>query len=536
MDNKQFDEHIKQALENLQGSYDPTAWQMLERSIASGGAPPEELEKHALDGALASRLSSLEAPMDTADWEKMEQRLSAEETATQIALEENFDSLLQQRLLNLETPLRNKHWLLMTRRLEEEFSFRYKLYRYRVAEIALTLLLVMTGLRFAPLGEQMLIRHWPDLAEKMKLTDIGNDSNLPLEETAVLPLPDATQASPPRMGKTNSPSASASDSPERETSDRSSSLTPPPSLGFAAQPPLQPDGGGRQLALPVRTSPVDPATAGKKTWSRSLAAGISRLPALKAKAQYAWETPKVTPEPAHNSRTLRFSILASADAAYVLTPSGKLSVFDTLLPTKSDTTIASGYGGGILVSLKSRRLEIQTGGLYSFKRYMPSTPVFLFETVNYYIRERFNGVQLDMLQVPLQLQYHFKDSGLWRFYGNAGVAGHFITSSIYEIERRRTLAFKVPGAPAAEGDLLEDNSSIRTEKYLPKGLLDGGNLQDNFYMTLNLGFGVERFVSSRWSLFVQPDYQHYLMSRGVGANRERFYAFSLNLGTKVSLK
>ncbi|MEY3368781.1 MAG: hypothetical protein RI973_1936 [Bacteroidota bacterium] len=535
MENKQFDEHIKQALENLQGSYDPAAWDALERRMASGGGPPAGLAEHALDGVVASRLSSMEVPMAAADWERMEQRIAADETASEKELEENLDQLLQQRLRNLESPLQNKHWLLMTRRLEEEFSLRYKLYRYRVAEIALTLLLVMTGLRFAPLGEQMLIRHWPDLAEKMDLAGADDDSNPPVEDTVALPTP-AVQAPASKAGKGDRPLASLPGRPDNESLQRITASALPPSLGFAALPPLRSYKSGNPLIHAVDAYVLEPGNSGKKTRSRGLTAGIAKLPALEANAQYDWETPQVTPEPASHNRMLRFSIFASTDAAYVFTPSGKLSVFDTLVPTRSDTTIAGGYGGGILVSLKSKRLEIQTGGIYSFRRYMPSTPVFLFETVNYYIRERFNGVQLDMLQVPLNLQYHFKDSGKWRFYGNAGIAGHFITSSMYEIERRRTLSFKVPGAPAAEGDLLEDNSSIRTEKYLPKGLLDGGNFQDNFYLTANLGFGVERFVSSRWSLFVQPNYQHYLMTHGVGANKERFFAFSLNFGTKVNLK
>lgn len=82
----------------------------------------------------------------------------------------------------------------------------------------------------------------------------------------------------------------------------------------------------------------------------------------------------------------------------------------------------------------------------------------------------------------------------------------------------------------------DDNRSIRQEKEFPEGLFDGGSLRDNYYLTANLGLGAERFLSSKWSIFLQPNYQHYLMSEGIGVNKDKFYTFSIYLGTKFSLK
>ena len=112
---------------------------------------------------------------------------------------------------------------------------------------------------------------------------------------------------------------------------------------------------------------------------------------------------------------LRFSIFTTTDFNYVKTPPDQLSVFDTLVKTAPNTTLASGYGGGVQISFKKDRWEFMTGGQYSFKRYIPNTPVFIFNTVNYYIKEDFNGIQLDIIQIPFNLNYHFKDRGKWRF-------------------------------------------------------------------------------------------------------------------------
>lgn len=254
------------------------------------------------------------------------------------------------------------------------------------------------------------------------------------------------------------------------------------------------------------------------------------------KSKFAWEMPQLPQLIFEKERELRFSIFTSTDISYVLTPPNKYSVFDTLVATDQDTTLASGYGGGILVNWKKDKWEIQTGGIYSFKRYIPNTPVFLFETVNYYIREEFNGVQLDQLQVPLNVNYHFKNQGKWRFYGIAGASGHFITASVYEIETKRTPSFNNFAILPPPAGLPADDKSIRQEKEFPDGLFDGGSIHDNFYLTANVGLGMERFVSPRWSVFFQPNYQHTLLTDGIGVNNDKFYTFSFYLGTKVSLK
>jgi hypothetical protein len=235
--------------------------------------------------------------------------------------------------------------------------------------------------------------------------------------------------------------------------------------------------------------------------------------------------------PADKPRQVRFSLFASSDLNYVFTPTTNLDVFDTLVRVNNDTAFALGYGGGILASFKMNRWEVQTGGVYSFRRYAPNTPKFTIETVGYYISEDFKGIQQDLLQVPLNVQYHFKNTGNWRFYGLAGASGYFITNVVYEIAFKREPTFALMAPPSGD-----ETRTLRDEKEFPQGLLDGGSFSDNFYLAANLGLGVERFISPRWSLFFQPNYHHYLLSQGVGTNKDKFYTLSFHLGTKVSLK
>ena len=556
MKGKHLDEHIKKALENLEVSYDPGSWDAFEERLDMASSDVGD----PLDKLVTERLAGFEVPLQPGGWDEMEQLIEAEETADLIENEAFIDNLAYEKLHHMEAPFQHSHWHLMAKRLEEEFSLRHKLYRYKVAEVALMALFLLTIIRFAPLAESLLQRQHEENPTEHLQNSPSPAQQSPFDQQQILP-----QAAPEKsesQSQEATPIASVllpenQVVPPVKNSKKTANGTVATASGWAENRNLGIGSDDKISALPFsQTSGVNSLTEPlsvaemlternfvnnnlKTPGTRTAQANTELLASLQpgpVQSKYAWEIPQIPQTFFEKESEVRFSLFTATDFSYVFTPSNRLSVFDTLVPTDPDTTLASGYGGGILISWKKDRWEFQTGGVYSFKRYIPNTPVFLFETVNYYIREEFHGVQLDLLQVPLNLQYHFKNTGKWRFYGNGGISGHFITSSVYEITHEKTPAFKIAAMPSPEGDVLEDNSTIRNEKEFPKGLFDGGKLRSNLYLTANIGFGVERFVSPKWSLFFQPNYQHYLMSEGIGTNKDKFYTVSFNLGTKVSLK
>ncbi|MFQ5445706.1 MAG: hypothetical protein ACE5FF_02130 [Saprospiraceae bacterium] len=528
--NKHLDEHIKQALENLEVHYDPDSWEVLEQRMDD--ALPAASD--ALDSLVAGSLAGLEVPVQPESWDLMQQRIEAEEAAEMIENEAQIDNLAYDKLHRISVPYQSSHWSLMARRLEEEYSLRQKLYRYKAAEVGLMVLLFLAIIRFLPYADSLLNPR--PSAPQMEQFQIAPPApgHLP---AATTPEHATTPSQPVAQAETGADNLTAASSgadaitheggttlatSKAGTNDRRGvqfqSLDMPfPKVASLAvsQAPLANTTSRhtrhRKAELPVLLTALDPAGVEPRT--------VNALILTKA-------------SPILEKSKLRFSVFSTIDYNYVFTPSNRISILDTLIATDSDTTAASGYGGGILVNFKKGRWEVQTGGIYSFKRYVPNTPVFLFETVKYYVEENFHGIQQDIFQVPLNLQYYFKDRGNWRIYGLGGASAHFITSSVYEIKYRRTPTFNF-GIPSAPGD---EDKSIRQEKEFPKGILDGGNLEDNLYFTANVGLGVERFVTPRWSLFFQPNYQHYLMKRGIGTNHDKIYTFSFYLGTKIGLK
>ena len=553
---KHFDQHIKRTLENLERGYDPGSWDTFEQRL-------DQAANEQVDDLVKEKLSGLEKSLPPSNWAALEQMIEADETAEIIENEVHLDNMAYEKLHDLEVPNSDHHWALMAKRLEEEFSLRHQLYRYKIAEISLMALLLLTVVRFMPYLDQLFpgetespvqideqqfkpvvpapayeldnqqqqIPAAPAQQQEQALpltTPIASlDAVRDVSATGLTAQTEDTRASNANhLGGTTEPDKSANDQSNSEGLEEIAVR----SLGELHNTPSTTSLFKKMVERNLKRSTLStPGTQNNGDGTPELLASIAPF---QVKSAYGWELPVLKDPVLGSSKQLRFSIFTSTNLNLITTPPNQLNVLDTLVPVAPNTTLASGYGGGILLSLKRNKVEFQTGGIYSFKRYIPNTPVFLFETLNYYVKEDFHGIQLDILQIPLNMQYHFKNSGNWRIYGSVGASSHFITSSVYEIKYQRTPTFSAMAPPSSP----DDTRSIRQEKDFPEGLFDGGELRDNFYLTANLGVGVERYVSPKWTVFIQPNYQHYLLSKGVGTNRDKIYALSFYLGTKFSLK
>ena len=552
---KHIDEQIRLKMENLEAGSDPSSWELLAHRM-------DFEAQQSVDHLFETRLGSLSVPVASASWDAMEQMIEADEAATVVETEAQIDNVAYDKLNSLQVPYKDHHWALMAKRLEEEFSLRHKLYKYKVAEMALMSLLLLTLVRFLPLVEGGWTQYSPS-AEQQRILE------KPQSETSSISLNNTSQtlqASPaqnnlvagtliaagtnkganltkpkigfilPTVGSLNSGSPSTENGFLAESfsyaaktyrfgSNPTSLNKELPLLEFSTA------SKARVKEIAERNTKQFNFMASKRQANPEAAA---LLPIGQVNSSYTWELQNVKTRPAKKHNDLRFGIFTTTDFNYVTTPPNHITVFGESVRTDYNETMASGYGGGVNVSWKRDRWEYQTGGIYSFKRYIPNTPIFIFDTPNFFIKEDFNGIQLDIFQVPLNALYHFKNTGKWHFYTSTGISAHFITSTVYEIDHKSQALRVIPNSSPDEGKSItnEDESSLE----FPSGLLDGGKLHGNFYLSANLGIGVERYLSPKWTVFFQPNYQHFLMSEGIGDNKDKIYTTSFYLGTKFNLK
>jgi hypothetical protein len=530
LENNNLERKIREALENLTPEYDPRSWDQLEERLNTDDIlNPSDAES--IDNLVVQNLANLSVN-SSADWSLFEDKLDASENADF----EEIDQLAYDRLSQFEAPYESSHWQLMMKRIESELTIQGKLYKYKIAEVALMFLIIFTFINLQPLdhfpinfGSKKSKLNTNNLIEDFSnqknqnnyLTPQGEvlnnkESNKNIERpiASITIINGTIEKNPKQANSSNSQNNSLVISDKIEVPTRINAPNP----------------------LPTSLSPISynsdqffgDGFLNNSTATASLAPMINTLIALEASLlnveendpDFEFNEPKIEPA----KPDWRISFFSATDINNVDTP------YDVTFGAPAYTSFAGGYGGGITVAMKMKRIAFETGGLYSFKRYIPEPfsdepfqPTSLFT-------EDFKGVQLDILQIPFNVQYHVKNNGKWRFYVNAGASMHMILSPVYELER----TWLVPPMPAPfEGDC---DTCLPSIKEFPKGILDGGKFKDNTYTTLNTGFGVERFLNNRWSIFMQPTYQHYITKKGVGPNDDKIYSVSFYLGTKVSLK
>lgn len=224
-------------------------------------------------------------------------------------------------------------------------------------------------------------------------------------------------------------------------------------------------------------------------------------------------------KPFRKKTLLSAAMFGGSDYNQIITPANEETRTDAF------SRYALGYGGGILFSAERGRWELGTGLIYAAKPYNPRQIVKYQGSLDKgYTAASFNQVALDIINIPFHARYNFFLHKRSRLYAVVGGSLQVAASASYFI----TTTSSGPLKPEMR-DALFDNTS--------GGILEGGSLKENGYITGNLGLGVEHFMSDRWSVFAQPTYQHSLghFSDGFGPSRDRINTLSLWMGIRVRI-
>jgi hypothetical protein len=184
--------------------------------------------------------------------------------------------------------------------------------------------------------------------------------------------------------------------------------------------------------------------------------------------------------------------------------------------------------------MRISRIGIQTGLIYSFKRYQPNTPADILQAQNFKFKEEFKGIELDIIQIPLNLRYDYYIHDKNRLYVLGGASLNTIARANYDILYKQENRLAAPPNPA-QFEYAREQSDLN-KKDFEKGVFGGGRFADNAYITANFSLGLEHYISPRISFFFQPRFQYYFpFQDGVGPNNDKIHTYSILLGTKVNV-
>lgn len=189
---------------------------------------------------------------------------------------------------------------------------------------------------------------------------------------------------------------------------------------------------------------------------------------------------------------------------------------------------SSGFHFGFLLSEGAKRFETGFGFIYAHKEYNAPAVTFIQGSLrDGYTTEQLKKIQLNLLQIPVFTRFNIVHKENWRIYATLGATAQVTLSANYFIVH--------PGFFPSSVALTGKTNSVYQN--LEEGLVQGGTLIDNVYLSMDMGVGAEKMISRRTSLFAQSSYQSFVghVSKGIGPYNDRISTVSFQSGVRINL-
>jgi hypothetical protein len=547
MENKNFDDFIKQSLEHLDGGkYIPMDWSSMN----------EQLDTNGLDDAMKGSLENLEgAAFVPMDWNMMESKLDAAMSDAEIDPQMDdiyLDAIAYDHLKDMQPAYNHEHWEMMSARLDEEYAYRRKVFVTKLFEAAIVLLLVWTAFNYFP-NKKSTTSPLPIASSGTDTYSNQNNTNDPtdLNEQSLLEnefvasfektIPSSNKDNQKKIAEdvVNEIPVIIVESNSINENPFASIPTPPISDNKISETPFLNNANSISLLehkkQKANSLPLEKTLAlnEDEILKEKLIVQISPLPSL---MNSFLEMDEFTTNHFSLDQIIRKKKLRTHEVFFSMYGSSDINFVDS--DFYNNTTrewdvyqrYRSGYGGGFALGFQLKRFLIETGISYNAVSYQQREEARIIGSfARGYVEETWDDAELSMVQVPLNIQYSFLIKSKWRLYSLTGVSINMALQNNFnfQLEDQENTASR---------SISVNESEIASEALLYKGILEGGGLRENSYLTVNLGFGVERKFTYRWSLFLQPVYRRHFLIDGIGPNEDRIHSSSFRFGAKVKIR
>ena len=535
-------------------------------------------DKH-LDKIIREKLERLDVPYQANTWDALAKRMDAEAEETAQA-EQEFDETIRQKLYAFETNFQQGHWMALAKQLEAA-AIRRQLYRYKATELLLLLLTLFTLGQLLPSDaalhqstkpiavvqhtdsvESSTVKKQPELAKIAAVNTLSSESSdeVVVDDEAQKQLKSKDTSS----SKTEEfilevlplPMMVEDDEREEETAFEAIEIferTTEKIITPLNTPILLLQKSIIAAALPCISTQEAPIVAERNSSSNQQEQGLVKLDdralALLDATTQKLIPPTLVPRQNYEFR-LGFSTSMSLDQ--FVTPTNSAWMIE-----EEEKNWAIGYGSSLTFAWKHHRTEIETGLGYANKSYAPK-PNFIihgeFETG--YLMENIERINFTNFELPIQIKYDVVDKARWNVYAMAGTSLQVVREYLTEVKKINLSGL----SSASASPLITDNSQASQElqdQFSDESVLSNnqpqpsdvedrsfsggwnletGNFNQNSYVSINGGIGLE-FKASETCSFIMQSVIKYNPSKldGVGPNFDRIHSSTLTLGIKASL-
>ena len=521
-------------MQQLQIPYEPKHWQLMEKRLRNEPGfklnEEDELLPLTLLHQAAEKAGLSSSAQREQNWQTLEQRLYEEGILTPRVEPE---TLLRNSLRHREEPYNPAHWQQMSRRIDREFSMVHRLIRYKVVEVAVMLLLIISILQhesFSPFGKSLRWFNLPNLYKHEQAPSSASTKSETERETQLSSLREINIYPPQKTLK----------KPDER-------VAPPVSLvGHHASSKLKQIAPAKVNPKTNRQSSVIPQSirheiteANKKDHRRANKTSKTnrnkfKLPSplfKKDKKILASIEKRYLKAKAHKPLLSRgrTSLWVAYDYNRIYSPR------DPIFNTASYLIDSFGLSAGVDFGIGLNNWEFRFGAAYSSVAYRSFTPTLTYGNFSLLIVEDFDGVQYDMLEIPVSFSLYLNPSGKrWDAYVSAGASGVFVLNNSYKYRYDVITSSEKPNPTDSEVDALLSQSKLK-KKNFSEGIFEGGAWKDNSFLFGQISLGLERRINARWQVYLEPTYRVHLSNRGLGPNRDHLRNLSLRLGLKAGV-
>ena len=554
MSDKRLDQIVKETLDEYRSSYKSSHWEKMEQLMDSRMLNnPNNQEAH-FDQLLKSKLKGHQVRYNENSW------LDLQSTLENKINDQHVDHEIKNRLRHHTVQYQESHWEILKAKLELEKKLKKNIFWTKTSEVAIIALLLFSYLHLDPYIIQKEVnpetkKHLLASSDNTKLPiEVAANSNNRLQVVSILeklshteqlsqssinfitkkdgdlisldkPI-SATNSIVP-MSKADHTKLRLSASVKTQADDVGHLNTPNVNLNdhkksFEQMPTAEND-KWRQLINPLAYIDVEPIN--------TLILNNQPLsePTRIASKYGLWPL-ETYPNPVQASVPVIAKVMpetekwiglsTGADLNFVKTP---IDIDFIKVPRDFVTTSLT---NGLNYGVSRGKHEFFTGVYYSVKIYDPNIKEQLEVNKSYYVRDHVEE-KFQIIHLPFQYRRHIGDLDKLHAYLVSGLAINGVMYAEYTYDDL-----------LKRGDPRPDYALNQAARYrqsdFHKGLLDGGHIKHNLYLTAQAGMGIERRFQ-RMSIFFDAVYQKNLFSTKLGPRDVQLNSVSFNIGTRYKI-
>lgn len=486
------------------------------------------MENKDFDDIIKEKLEALNSDAPEGSWdvfkEKWDDQNSGQDIEGEDDVNDAFDEQIKFNLQNFRVPFNSEHWIQLKAQLEAAALFRKKLSVAKTVEILALLLLVISVFNLMPIKEDIytIAIDSPSMVDQIQvskqtaqniITNQGVENPIDVRKNNI-PIVNKRQQNVAPIDKniiknevldffneqkenTAPESINSEQDDDNKTSNNGFAVLDDVSFDHIATTDVE------KIDIPVRPIgfPVIALSNKKKKERESSFVSLGFGP--------------------------RVNLVNS--------PFDPVYKIDSYFTFNTNVSIEARYGREI------GPVEVYSGLGYSRISYDPLRIQETYRNENTEIaRTSLDFIQFETFNIPLGVKYNFVDREKYKLYALASADVNLIGRATYGVSDEtigsKSLIFN-PAPTSFHGSANENvnkNSALSQKDFNP-GLFDGGSLGDNLYSSATFGIGFNKMVSDHLGIFIEPRYTHFISSNGLGPNSDKLHGVSVDLGVRYEI-